>query len=88
MRPNLDDPAAAAAYRAELRRVAIGWRLLGFALVAGGAALLLASDPDAPTRRYAWIALAAGWAILIGVIVYRTRYHKARMTEDGGARSR
>jgi hypothetical protein len=80
--PNLADPAARAAYRGELRRLAPGWRLLGFVLVAGGAGVLLASDPDAPARRYAWIALAAGWTVLIGVIVYRTRYHRMRMDRD------
>jgi hypothetical protein len=82
MRPDLVDTDVRAAYRGELRRLALGWRLLGFALVAGGAGILLASDPGAPARRYAWIALAAGWTVLIGVIVYRSRYHRMRMGGD------
>ena len=81
MRPDLADPAQRAAYRAELRRVALGWRLLGFVLVAASAGWLLASDPASPARRYAWIGMAAGWAVLIGVVIYRASYHKARMAE-------
>jgi hypothetical protein len=84
MRPDLTDPEQYAAYRAELRRVAPGWRLIGFVLVAASAALLLASEPDDPMRRYGWIGLAAGWAVLIGVVLYRTRYHRARMAEPEG----
>jgi len=84
MRPDLTDPEQYAAYRAELRRVAPGWRLIGFVLVAASTALLLASEPDDPMRRYGWIGLAAGWAVLIGVVLYRTRYHRARMAEPEG----
>jgi hypothetical protein len=89
MRPDLADPAARAAYKAELRSLARGWRLLGFVLILlgvagqfylrgegiGGGALWAAS----------WTAIAAGWVIFIAVIIYRTRYHKARMAEDPAA---
>lgn len=82
MRPDLTDPAELAAYRAELRRVAFGWRLLGFVLVAASAGWLLASDPASSARRCAWIGIAVGWTVLIGVLVHRTRYHRARMSGD------
>lgn len=84
MRPRPADPDQYAADRAGPRRVAIGWRLLGFILVAASAALLLASEPDDPLRRYGWIGLAAGWAMLIGVVLYRSRYRKARTAGPGG----
>ena len=85
MRPNLDDPAALAAYRRELRGLARWWRALGFALVLWGAAAWLYglyAEPERPAlMRGGWVAIGLGWAIFIGVIVYRTRYHKARMAE-------
>mgnify|MGYP001564084649 CR=1 FL=1 len=34
-----------------------------------------------PTQIWGWACLVAGWAIWIGVIVKRSRYHKARMAE-------
>ena len=85
MRPNLSDPATRAAYKAELRGLARWWRVLGFVLIVGGIAGLFylrsqgMSDPG--LRGRGWAAIALGWAIFLGVIVYRSRYHKARMTE-------
>lgn len=86
MRPDLSDPAARAAYKGELRSLARGWRLLGFLLILLGVAgqfYLRARDiGSAALWAASWTAIAAGWAIFIAVIVYRTRYHKARMAED------
>jgi len=84
--PDLSDPAAREAYRAELRRLARGPRWFGFLLVALGAGgLIYARTNGIETgllRPAAWTALAGGWVLLIAVMVYRTRYHKARMAAD------
>ena len=87
MRPDLDSPAGQAAYRAEMRTVAWGMRCWGFALVVLGIAGLLfhrahrvpilTSDEGLASLA----ALAAGWALLLGAIVKRARYHRRRMAE-------
>ena len=86
MRPDLSDPAARAAYKSELRGLARGWRLLGFLLILGGVAgqfWLRWQASEQPALWWTtWAAIAAGWVIFIAVIVYRTRYHKARMAEN------
>jgi hypothetical protein len=86
MRPDLSDPAARAAYKAELRGLARGWRLLGFLLILAGVAgqFYLRGEGMTGTVPMAltWATIAAGWVVFIGVIVRRTRYHKARMAED------
>jgi hypothetical protein len=86
MRPNLDDPAARAAYRQELRGLARVPRWLGLALVALGAGGLIYAQTrgiaTGPLRPLSWAALAVGWLNLIAAMIYRTRYHKARMAED------
>ncbi|HEV2815833.1 MAG TPA: hypothetical protein VGW40_01220 [Allosphingosinicella sp.] len=83
MRPDLSDPAARAAYRAELKGLARGWRLTGFALILGGVAgqfYLRGQGGGQPWLAAAgWTAIAAGWAIFIAVIVHRSRHHQARM---------
>lgn len=85
MRPDLTDPAARAAYKSELRGLARGWRALGFALILGGvAAQFWLRWRGIETRSWwwaSWAAIALGWIVFIGVIVYRTRYHKARLAE-------
>ena len=86
MKPDLSDPAARAAYKAELRRLARGWRLLGFVLILAGVAGQFYLRANAIDRGAlwgaSWTAIAAGWAIFIAVIGYRTGYHKARMAGD------
>jgi hypothetical protein len=86
MRPNLDDPAARAAYKRELRSLARVPRRLGFALVALGAGGLIYAQTRGivagPLRPVAWAAIAVGWLNLIAAMIYRTRYHKGRMTGD------
>ena len=85
MRPDLSDPAARAAYRAELRSLARGWRMLGFVLILLGVAgqfyLRAKGIGGGGAWAASWAAIAAGWLIFIAVIVHRTRYHKARMAE-------
>ena len=75
--PNLKDPQERAAYRRELIRLHRGWRWLGLAIVCAGVAWVF-------VRGEGWdatgIALEiAGWAILVAVIVMRSRYHRRRM---------
>ena len=86
MRPNLDDQAAREAYRRELRHLARVPRWLGFVLVALGAGGLIYAQTRGivagPLRPIAWAAIAIGWLNLIAAMIYRTRYHKARMAED------
>jgi hypothetical protein len=86
MRPNLGDPAARAAYRRELRGLVRAPRWIGLALVALGAGGLIYAQTrgiaTGPLRPLSWAAIAVGWLNLIAAILYRTRYHKARMAED------
>jgi hypothetical protein len=86
IRPNLGDPAARAAYKKELRGLARAPRRIGLGLVALGAGGLIYAQTSGiaagPLRPLAWAAIAAGWLNLIAAIIYRTRYHKARMAED------
>jgi hypothetical protein len=79
-RPNLEDPAERAAYRRELIGLNRGWRWLGLAIVVLSVAIMFVrgSQFDALSLSL----LAVGWAILIGVIIKRTRYHRRRMRED------
>jgi drug/metabolite transporter (DMT)-like permease len=78
-RPNLKDPAELKAYKTELRRLYRGWRWLGFVIIAAGVAIALfgGNGFDLPSL----ILLGIGWAILLVVIVARTRYHQRRMRE-------
>ena len=78
-RPDLSDPQQRKAYRAELRRVYRGWRWLGLALVVAGVAAMFVGGGGFNTLSLALLGI--GWAILIAVIVLRTRYHQRRMRE-------
>jgi hypothetical protein len=85
MKPDLADPAHRKAYKKELRGVAVGWRFAGLALVgAGGAPLVYAQLRGVPegVLQMAWMALGAGWVLVVAGIVVRTRYHRARMAEE------
>ena len=77
-RPNLSDPAAQKEYRRELRAYLRPWRMAGLLLVIGACFWLLFRDRESPV---AWAAMIGGWAILIAIIVLRTRYHLRRMRE-------
>lgn len=75
--PNLKDPQERAVYRRELLRVYRGWRWFGLAIVCAGVVWVL-------VRGEGWDAAgvameAVGWAILLTVIVMRSRYHRRRM---------
>jgi drug/metabolite transporter (DMT)-like permease len=76
-RPNLSEPAERAAYRRELIRLHRGWRWLGLAIVTAGVAAMFVGGHGFNTLSLVLIGI--GWAILIGVIVARTRYHRRRM---------
>jgi hypothetical protein len=87
-RPDLSDPEEFAAYRRELRGVARWSRLAGFVLVLLALALFVWPQSGGPsmlgplmTQAWGWIALGLGWVIWIGVIVARSRHHKARLAE-------
>lgn len=73
--PDLSSAAGRAAYRAELRTVAAGWRRAGLVVLTAGG-LGLVDHRGAP----AWAAVAVGSAVLVAVIVHRTRYHRRRVT--------
>ena len=87
-RPDLNDADARAEYRRELRTLHGRRRLVGFTLVLAGAWLVLWPRMNGPwmlgplpSQYWGWGLLGLGWAVLISVIVARTRYHKARMDE-------
>ena len=86
-RPDLNDDAKLAQYRAELRAVGRNQRLAGFALVILGAVAVWATAyAGAAGPVIQWIgyaALALGWALMLAAIFLRTRYHRARMREEG-----
>lgn len=88
MRPNLDDPAEAAAYRQELRRLMRVPRILGLLLVAIGTGIVLYARFAAVGGVLApigWGIVAFGWLNLFLIIWARTKYHKARMAEESDA---
>ena len=78
-RPNLKDPTELAAYKSELRGLHKEWRWLGLVVVVGGVVVMFARDGQ--FDRYSGGLLFVGWAILIWVVIQRTRYHKRRMAE-------
>ena len=77
-RPNLKDPSERLEYRRELRAYLRPWRMAGLFMVIGAGFWLMVRDPQSAVG---WTAMAAGWAILIAIIVLRTRYHLRRMRE-------
>ncbi len=78
-RPDLHDAEQRRAYRKELRALHRPWRWLGLAIIAVAIIILFVRgggfDPLSLSL------LVVGWAVLVGVIIARTRYHKARMAE-------
>ena len=87
-RPHLDTADTRTAYRRELRAVARGPRLTGLFFVFASLGLWAWPQSGGPVRlgplateSWGWISLGIGWAILLWVIVARTRHHKARMAE-------
>ena len=78
-RPNLKDPDELAAYKRELRGLYKVWRWVGLAVVVAGVVVMFARDGQFDL--YSGALLFVGWAILIAVVIQRTRYHKRRMAE-------
>lgn len=78
-RPNLDNPEERRAYRRELILLHQGWRRLGLLIVFLAVVALFFRGGGFDTLSLSM--LAVGWAILIGVIIARNKYHRARMAE-------
>lgn len=77
--PDLTDPAQRAAYRRELKAYGRTWRRIGLALLVTGVAAAVVRG-----RGFEPLSLAlvvGGWAVLVPVIIARSRYQRRRMTE-------
>ncbi len=84
--PDLNTEEGRAAYRKELRRVALPIRWGGLGLIVVGALLALMARTgalgfDNRVMPVCYAALALGWALVLAAIVIRTRYHKRRLAE-------
>lgn len=84
--PDLTTDDGRAAYRKELRRVAMPVRWSGLGLIVLGAALALFArygtfGLDYGVMPFAYAALAFGWALVIAAIFIRTRHHRRRLAE-------
>jgi membrane protein YdbS with pleckstrin-like domain len=85
-RPDLTTPEGVRAYRAELFRVARGWRWAGLAVVTLSAVgLVMVARYDLPWSsvpgRATLAGMVIGWGLVIIGVFARTRYHKRRMSE-------
>jgi undecaprenyl pyrophosphate phosphatase UppP len=87
MRPDLNDPEQRAAYQAELRGVARGWRSIGVAfLITGLAGLLFHWNQDVPILQshlgqVSICLVVVGIVLCVAGIVARTSYHRKRMSQ-------
>lgn len=79
-RPDLNDPGQRAAHRRELQQLYRPWRWLGLGILVLAVAIMLVGGKG--FDRLSLSLLAVGWAILIAVIIRRTRYHRRRMRDD------
>lgn len=84
--PDLSTDDGRAAYRKELRQVAMPIRWGGLALIVLGAVLALMARSntlglDNGILPVAYAALALGWGLVLAAIVIRTRHHKRRLAE-------
>ena len=77
-RPDLNDPDERLEYRRELRAYLRPLRLAGLFCVVGAGYWLMFRDLESSS---AWAVMITGWALLIAIIVLRSRYHKRRMSE-------
>lgn len=88
--PDLDTEDGRAAYRAELRRVALPMRWAGLGLMVVAALLVFvvsrgwAGLPEGAVV-VGYGLLAAGWALVIATVFLRNRHHRRRMAEMQGA---
>lgn len=90
--PDLSTEDGRAAYRAELRKVALPMRWTGLALIVLAAVFCVGASrgflglPEGSVV-IGYGMLAAGWALVIATVFLRTRHHRRRMAElEGGAR--
>ncbi len=84
--PDLNTEDGRAAYRKELRGVALPIRWGGLALIVLGAvlALMVRNNILGLTNSVlpvAYAALGLGWGLVLAGIVIRTRYHRRRLAE-------
>ena len=78
--PDLNDPEQRAAYRQELRGIAVGPRRAGILVSLVGALLVLAQRKGIAVPLWLGVGvLGIGVLILIAAISTRTAYHRARM---------
>ncbi|AQR61965.1 hypothetical protein BZG35_10115 [Brevundimonas sp. LM2] len=84
--PDLETEAGRAAYRKELRQVALPLRWGGLALIILAALFCVAASRgllglSEETIVVGYAMLAAGWALVIATTFLRTRHHRRRMAE-------
>ena len=77
-RPDLNDPDQRLEYRRELRAYLRPWRMIGLFSVIGASYWILFQNRQSSA---AWTVMIVGWALLIAIIVLRTKYHKRRMSD-------
>ena len=88
--PDLDTEAGRAAYRKELRQVALPLRWGGLGLIILAALFCVAASrgllglPE-ESIVIGYGMLAIGWALVIATTFLRTRHHRRRMAELDGA---
>ena len=85
-RPDLTTPEGRAAYAAELRTVAIGWRVGGIAMIMVAAIVLVSAKGQnqglhSPLMITGFAILALGWILAFVGIFLRSRYHARRLKE-------
>ena len=85
-RPDLTTPEGRTAYQAELRTVAVPWRVGGIALIMVAAIVLVAAKGQnlglhSPLMIVGFAILALGWIVALVGIYLRTRYHARRLKE-------
>lgn len=88
--PDLDSEEGRAAYRAELRAVALPLRWTGLALILLAAVFCVGASrgwlglPEGSVV-VGYGLLAAGWVLVIATTFLRNRHHRRRMAELDGA---
>ena len=88
--PDLDSEEGCAAYRAELRAVALPLRWTGLALILLAAVFCVGASrgwlglPEGSVV-VGYGLLAAGWVLVIATTFLRNRHHRRRMAELDGA---
>ena len=85
-RPDLTNPEGRAAYQAELRTVAVPWRVGGIVMIIVAAIILVAAKGQnlglhAPLMIAGFAILALGWVLAFVGIYLRTRYHARRLND-------